>query len=54
MALPVFGLAAEVDDATEEEDHDGEVGFGFGDGYDFGARKAGVAEGLRKGVPDEA
>jgi hypothetical protein len=46
MALPEFGLAAEVDDAAEEEDHAGEVGFRFGDCYDFGARKAGVAEGI--------
>ena len=34
MALPVFGLAAEVNANAEEEDHAGEVGFGFRDGYD--------------------
>ena len=43
-----------VDAEAEEEQEAGEVSFGFGDGYDFGARKAGVAEGFRKGVPDEA
>ena len=37
MALPVLGSAEEVNGAAEEEDHAGEVGFGFGDGYDFGA-----------------
>ena len=54
MALPVFGLAAEVDDATEEEDHAGEVGFGFGDCYDFGAGEAGIAEGPLEAIADEA
>ena len=34
---PVFGLAAEVNADAEEEDDAGEVGFGFWDGYDFGA-----------------
>jgi hypothetical protein len=38
MALPVFGLAAEVLDDDAGEEGDGvEVGFGFGDGYDFGS-----------------
>jgi hypothetical protein len=32
-----FGLAAEVDAEAKEKDHASEVGFGFGDGYDFGA-----------------
>jgi hypothetical protein len=36
-ASAVAGEAELVDDATKEEDHAGEVGFGFGDGYDFGA-----------------
>jgi hypothetical protein len=54
MALPAFGSAEEVNRAAKKEDHSSEVGFGFGDGYDFGARKAGVVEGFRKGVPDEA
>ena len=50
-----FGSAAEVLDDDAREEGDGvEVGFGFGDGYDFGARKAGVAEGVFKGVSDEA
>ena len=35
MALPVFGSAEEVNRAAEEEDHAGEVGFCFGDGYDL-------------------
>ena len=49
-----FGSVAEILDASTEDQEDaGEVGFRFGDGYDFGARKAGFAEGLRKGVPDE-
>ena len=37
MALPVFGSAEEVNRAAEEEEHTGEVGFGFGDGYDKGS-----------------
>ena len=32
-----FGLAAEVDAEAKEKDHASEVGFGFGDGCDFGA-----------------
>ena len=36
MALPVFGLAAEVDAEAKEEDHACDVGVGFGDCYDFG------------------
>ena len=34
---PVFGSAEEVNRAAEEQDHAGEVGFGFGDGYDEAA-----------------
>ncbi len=50
MALPVFGSAEEVNGAAEEEDHAGEVGFGFGDGYDLVAFETGLAEGLLKRV----
>jgi hypothetical protein len=53
-ALAMAGEAELVDGEAEEEEDAGDVGFGFGDGYDFGARKAGVVEGFRKGVPDEA
>ena len=49
------GEAELVDAEAEEEDDGGDVGFGFGDGYDFGAgHKAGFAEGIFKGVSDEA
>jgi hypothetical protein len=41
------------DDAREEGDGV-EVGFGFGDGYDFCASEAGLTEGIFKGVSDEA
>ena len=50
-----FGSAAEIlEDKAGEEGDGGEVGFGFGDGYDLVAFEAGFVEGLRKGVPDEA
>ena len=50
-----FGSAAEIlEDKAGEEGDGGEVGFGFGDGYDLVAIEAGFVEGLRKGVPDEA
>ena len=51
IALPVFGSAEEVDGAAEEQDHAGEVGFGFGDGYDL----VGVCTALdEEGVTNEA
>ena len=43
-----------VDAETEEEDEAGEIGFGFWDGYDFGAVKIGDIEVLFKGVSDES
>jgi hypothetical protein len=50
-----FGSAAEVLDDDAGEEGDGvEVGFGFGDGYDFCASEAGLTEGIFKGVSDEA
>jgi len=50
-----FGSAAEVLDDDADEEGDGvEVGFGFGDGYDFCASEAGLTEGIFKGVSDEA
>ncbi len=51
-----FGSATEViSGATGEQADCGEVGFGFADGYDFGAgSKAGLCEGPFKGIPDEA
>jgi len=46
---------AEVLDYDAGEKRDGvEVGFGFGDGYDFCASEAGLAEGIFKGVSYEA
>ena len=56
LTLPGFSLgsAAEVLDDDASEEGDGvEVGFGFGDGYDFGAA-AGTGEALFKSVSDEA
>ncbi len=49
------GEAELVDAEAEEEKDAGDVGFGFGDGYDFGAGgKAGLAKGIFKGVSGEA
>jgi hypothetical protein len=49
-----FGSAAEVlDDDAGEKGNGVEVGFGFGDGYDFCASEAGLAEGIFKGVSYE-
>ena len=50
-----FGSAAEMldDDAGEESDG-GDVGFGFGDGYDLVAFEAGFGEGLCKGITNES
>jgi hypothetical protein len=46
-----FGSAAEiVDGETGDQADCGEVCFGFGDGDDFGAGKAGLAEGVVKGI----
>jgi len=50
MALPVFGSAEEVNRAAEEEGDGGDVGFGFGDGYDLVAFETGLAERLLKRV----
>ena len=53
-ATALAGEAELVDAEAQEEREAGEVGFGFGDGYDFRAGgKAGLAEGFFKGVSDE-
>ena len=47
-----FGSAAEIlEDKAGEEGDGGEVGFGFGDGYDF---RAAAAEAPVEAVSDEA
>jgi len=54
-ALAMAGEAELVDGEAEEEDHAGDVGFGFGDGYDFGASsKAGFNECPLEAIADEA
>jgi len=50
-----FGSVAEIlDGGAEDEEDAGEVGFRFGDSYDFGAGEARFTKRIFKGVSDEA